>query len=69
MTRIQTITMILSQLGISYHLRYDCNKPDMITVSTDVMDSMLFRDELTIANIFFEQVGIEEGGPFIKIFL
>lgn len=69
MNRIQAVTNILSHLGISYHLRYDCNAPDVITVSTDVMDSILFRDELTIANIFFEQVGIEEGGPFTKIYL
>lgn len=69
MNRIQTITNILSQLGISYHLRYDCNMPDVITVSTDVMDSILFHDELTIENIVFEHIGIEDGGPFTKIFL
>lgn len=69
MTRIQTITTILSQLRISYHLHYDCNTPDVITVSTEVMDSMLFREELTIANIFFEQTGIDNGQATIKIFL
>jgi hypothetical protein len=69
MTPIQRITTILSGLGISYHLHYDCNTPSVVTVSTSVTDSVLFKDELTIAGIFFEHIGIEDGGPTTKVYL
>jgi hypothetical protein len=69
MTTIQRITTILSGLGISYHLHYDCNTPSVVTVSTSVADSILFKDKLTIAGIFFEHIGIEDGGPTTKVYL
>jgi signal recognition particle subunit SEC65 len=69
MTRIQTITTILSNLGISYHVHYDCNNPKAVTVSTSVTDAVVFKDELTIAGIFFEHIGIEQGGPTTKVYL
>ena len=69
MTPIQRITTILSNLGISYHVHYDCNNPKTVTVSTSVTDSVLFKDELTIAGIFFEYIGIEDGGPTTKVYL
>ena len=69
MTRIQSITNILSGLGISYHLHYDCNNPNVVTVSTSVTDAVVFKDELTIAGIFFEHIGIEQGGPTTKVYL
>jgi hypothetical protein len=69
MTPIQRITTILSGLGISYHLHYDCNTPSVVTVSTSVTDSVVFKDELTIAGIFFEHIGIEQGGPITKVYL
>jgi signal recognition particle subunit SEC65 len=69
MTTIQRITTILSDLGISYHVHYDCNNPKAVTVSTSVADSVLFKDELTIAGIFFEHIGIEDGGPTTKVYL
>jgi hypothetical protein len=69
MTPIQRITTILSGLGISYHLHYDCNTPNVVTVSTSVTDAVLFKDELTIAGIFFEHIGIEQGGPTTKVYL
>ncbi len=69
MTNIQRITTILSGLGISYHLHYDCNTPSVVTVSNSVTDAILFKDELTIAGIFFEHIGIEQGGPTTKVYL
>jgi|688.fasta_scaffold2483925_2 hypothetical protein len=69
MTTIQRITTILSGLGISYHVHYDCNNPKVVTVSTSVADAGLFKDELSIAGIFFEHIGIEDGGPTTKVYL
>jgi hypothetical protein len=43
--------------------------PSVVTVSTSVADAILFKDELTIAGIFFEYIGIEDGGPTTKVYL
>jgi hypothetical protein len=69
MTTIQRITNILSDLRISYHLHYDCNMPEFVTVEAKVTDSITFADELTISGIGFESIGVNQGKTMTKVYL
>ena len=66
---IQTITNILSGLKVDYVLNYSCNTPDFVTVETELNDSLLFVEQLSVNGIRFDNIDIEKGQVKTKVFL
>ena len=66
---IQTITNILSGLKVDYVLNYSCNTPDFVTVETELNDSLVFCEQLSVNGIGFDNIGIEKGQVKTKVFL
>ena len=66
---IQTITNILSGLKVDYVLNYSCNTPDFVTVETELNDSILFCEQLSVNGIGFDNISLEKGQVTTKVFL